>query len=89
MSYIVYWYGCRSPADSYGFVTKSAFITEESKDYQTHMKTLETAQAKVDTNENVPMATQELARMYKEMQADLVKAPEDRKHGGFLEGYEQ
>jgi hypothetical protein len=52
------------------------------------MKTLETAQARVDTNENVPMATQELARKYKEMQADLLKAPEDRKRGGFLEGYE-
>jgi hypothetical protein len=88
MTYILYWYGCRSPADSYGFVTKSAFITEGSNDYQRHMKTLETAQAKVVTNENVPMATQKLAQKYKEMQADLLKAPEDRKHGGFLEGYE-
>jgi hypothetical protein len=61
---------------------------EASEDYQKHMKTLETAQAKVDTNENVPMATQELARKYKEMQQDLRKPPEDRKHGGFQEIYE-
>ena len=88
MAYIMYWYGCRSPADSYGFVTKSAFIAEGSQDYQTHMKTLETAQARVDTNENVPMAAQELARKYEEMLADLLKAPEDRKRGGFLEEYE-
>lgn len=88
MAYILYWYGCRSPADSYGFVTKSAFITEASKDYHTHMKTLEKAQARVDSNEKVPMATQELARKYKEMLADLLMAPEDRKRGHFLEGYE-
>jgi hypothetical protein len=88
LSYIVYWYGAESLDDSYSFVTKSAFMDEASKDYQRHMKKLQNAQARVDTSENAPMATQEAARKYKEMQQDLRKPPEDRKHGGFQEVYE-
>jgi hypothetical protein len=88
LTYIVYWYGAKIPTDYYSFVTKSAFMAEGSKDYQKHMKKYETAQAKVDTNEKAPMATQDLARKYKEMQEDLLKVPEDRKHRDFPEGYE-
>jgi hypothetical protein len=63
-------------------------MAESSKDYQKHMKKLEDAQAKVDTNENAPLATQERARKYEEMQADLRKPREERRRGGFKEGYE-
>jgi hypothetical protein len=87
LSYIVYWYGAKTPTE-YGFVTKSAFMGEASKDYQKHMKKLENAQDQVDINENAPLATQETARKYKEMQEDLRKLPEDRRHGGLQEGYE-
>jgi hypothetical protein len=52
------------------------------------MKILENAQIKVDTSANAPIYIQESARKYKEMQEDLLKPPQDRKHGGFQEGYE-
>jgi hypothetical protein len=42
---------------------------------------LENAQAKVDTGEKATAAAQELARKYKEMQEDLLKPREERKHG--------
>jgi hypothetical protein len=73
----VYWYGAKTPTDYYSFVTKSAFMAK-GKDYEKHMKKHETAQAKDD----------EFARKYKEMQEDLLKAPENRKRGGFQERYE-
>jgi hypothetical protein len=88
LSYIVYWYGARATANSYGFVTKSTFIAETSEDYQKHRDKLEASQAEVDTNEKSPRDTQESARKYKEMQEDLLKPPEKRKHGGFREEYE-
>jgi hypothetical protein len=88
--YIVYWYGAKTPTEYYSLVNKSAFMTESSnnKDYLKHMKKLEDAQAKVDTNEKAPLATQERARKYKEMQEDLRKHAMERRRGGFQEGYE-
>jgi hypothetical protein len=88
LTYIVYWYGAKTPSEYYSFVTKSAFMSNSSKDYQKHMKKLENAQAKVNINENAPSATQETARKYKDIQEDLLKPPADRNRGSFQEGYE-
>jgi hypothetical protein len=85
LEYIVYWYGARSPANYYSFVTKSAFIAEASKEYQENIKKYETAQTKVDACEKALATAQELARKYKEIQEDLSKAPEERKRGSFQE----
>jgi hypothetical protein len=84
MTYLAYWYGAKTPADYYSFIPKSAFIPESDQQYKSLIQKHETAQA----SEKVPVADQEMARKYKEMQEDLLKPREERKHVGHQEGYE-
>jgi hypothetical protein len=84
MTYLIYWYGAKTPADYYSFIPKSSFITELHKRYKGLIQRYEAARDRVDTSEK---AAQEMDRKYKEMREDLVKSLEERKHGGFQEGY--
>jgi hypothetical protein len=88
MTYLVYWYGAKTPSDYYSFIPKSSFVPESDKRYEGLIQKLETAQAKVDSGEKAAAAAQELARKYKEMKKDLLKPREERKHVGHQEGYE-
>jgi hypothetical protein len=89
MSYLVYWYGQENMSNAYSFCAKAQIMTYEDGVKKKHDKLPPNVQKKVDAGRKLTKAEKELVKGYEEMEADLLRQPEERTaFEGFHEDYE-